>query len=91
MIDISKGSKDTSDILKDISDIKVKMFKFPQSNITTHTIKKADPCLWQISSVIRQKGESQNWCFKKAKRAEMSEKQTFLTSSYAHVRVRIRG
>ena len=30
------------------------------------------------SSVIRQKGESQNGCFKKAKHAEISKKQTFL-------------
>ena len=32
-----------------------------------------------ISSVIRQKGESQNGCFKKAKHPKISEKQTFLT------------
>ena len=31
------------------------------------------------SSVIRQKGESQNGCFKKTKHAKFSEKQTFLT------------
>ena len=31
------------------------------------------------SSVIRQKGESQNGCFKKAKHAKISEKQAFLT------------
>ena len=31
------------------------------------------------SSGIRQKGESQNGCFKKAKHAKISEKQTFLT------------
>ena len=31
------------------------------------------------STVIRQKGESQNGCFKKAKLAKISEKQTFLT------------
>ena len=30
------------------------------------------------SSVIRQKGESQNGCFKKAKHAKISKKQTFL-------------
>ena len=36
---------------------------------------------WQsfISSGIRQKGESQNGCFKKVKHAKISEKQTFLT------------
>ena len=33
----------------------------------------------RYSSVKRQKGESQNGCFKKAKHAKMSEKQTFLT------------
>ena len=32
------------------------------------------------SSVRRQKGESQDECFKKAKHAKISEKQTFLTS-----------
>ena len=32
-----------------------------------------------ITSGIRQKGESQNGCFKKAKHAKISEKQTFLT------------
>ena len=31
------------------------------------------------SSVIRQKGESQNGCVKKAKHAIFSEKRTFLT------------
>ena len=31
------------------------------------------------SSGIRQKGESQNGCFKKAKHAKISEKQTSLT------------
>ena len=31
------------------------------------------------ASVIRQKGESQNGCLKKAKHAKISEKQTFLT------------
>ena len=35
---------------------------------------------WEKSSVIRQKGESQSGCFKMAKHAKISEKQTFLTS-----------
>ena len=38
-----------------------------------------------IVSVIRQKGESQNVCFKKTKQTEFSEKQRFLTPWYAHV------
>ena len=37
-----------------------------------------------ISSVIRQKGESQNACFKKTKHAKFYEKWTFLTPWYAH-------
>ena len=36
-------------------------------------------------SVIRQKGESQNGCFKKKKHVKFSEKQTFLTPWYTHV------
>ena len=43
-----------------------------------------------ISSAIRQKGESQNWCYKKTKHANFSEKQTFLSAWYAYVCVRIR-
>ena len=43
------------------------------------------------SSVIRQKGETQNGCFKKTKHVKFSEKQTFLPRWYAHVRVRISG
>ena len=43
------------------------------------------------SSVIRQKGESQNGSFKKTKHAKFSEKRTFLTPWYGHVRVRIKG
>ena len=33
-----------------------------------------------ISSVIRQKGEYQNGCFKKTKNAKFSKKGTFLTA-----------
>ena len=49
---------------------------------------QAKKLLWKIffsSSVIRQKGESKNGCFKKIKRAKFSEKRTFLTPWYAHV------
>ena len=43
---------------------------------------------WRVnmSSVIRQKGEPQTGCFKKTKHAKFSEKWTFLTPWYAHVR-----
>ena len=34
----------------------------------------------------RQKGESQNGCFKKIEQVKFSEKQTFFTPWYAHVR-----
>ena len=37
-------------------------------------------------SHLRQKGDSQNECFKKTKDAKFSEKRTFLTTWYAHVR-----
>ena len=40
-------------------------------------------------SVIRQKGEFQNGCFKKTKHAKFSEKRTFLTPLYTHVRVHL--
>ena len=36
-----------------------------------------------ISTVVRQKGESQNGCFKKTKHAKFSEKRTFLTESFS--------
>ena len=36
----------------------------------------------EISSVIRQKGESQNGCFKKVKHAKISEKETFVGISF---------
>ena len=41
------------------------------------------------SSVIRQKDESQNGCFKKTKHVKFPEKQTFLTSWYTHVHDRV--
>ena len=44
------------------------------------------------SSIIRQKGESQNGGNKKIKHVKFSEKnKTFFTLLYSHVRVRIRG
>ena len=48
-------------------------------------------CVNLNSSVIRQKGESQNGCFKKLKHGKFSEKRIFLTPWYAHVRVHIKG
>ena len=47
--------------------------------------------IYDTSSAIRQKGGSQNRCYKKAKKAKFSEKRTFLTVWYAHVRVRTGG
>ena len=37
-------------------------------------------------SVIRQKGESQNWGSRKTKQAKLAEKRTSLTPRYAHVK-----
>ena len=45
----------------------------------------------EILSVIRQKGESQNGCYKKTKHAKFSEKRIFLASWYEHVRVEVRN
>ena len=42
-------------------------------------------CNW-ITSVIRQKGESQNGYFKKTKHAKFCEKRTFLMCAYQEVR-----
>ena len=44
-------------------------------------------CLGKGSSVIRQNSKSQRGCFKKTKYAKFSEKRTFLTPWYAHVRL----
>ena len=41
------------------------------------------------TSVIRQKEESQNRCFQKAKHVKFSAKRTFLTPWYAHIRADI--
>ena len=41
-----------------------------------YTLNKQSQRVKVLSSVIRQKGESQNECFKKAKHANISEKQT---------------
>ena len=68
-----------------------KTTKIPQGYLCVSFLIQINCLLGNISSGIRQKGESQNECFKKAKHAKISEKQTFLTSRYAHVRVRIRG
>ena len=42
------------------------------------------------TSVMRQKDEAQNECFKKAKHAKFSEKRTFRTLWQTNVRARIR-
>ena len=42
---------------------------------------------YYIPSATRQKGESQNGCYKRTKYAKFSEKQTFFTSWYTHVQM----
>ena len=61
---------------------------FPQGTLTDST-ERCD--IINKSSVIRQKGISQNEGDKKTKHAKFFEKWTFLTPWYAHVCVRIRG
>ena len=63
-----------------------KKLKWKVSIATLKFVRLKFTCIWYwerldnyISSVIRQKGESQNGCFKKTKHAKFSEKQTFLT------------
>ena len=52
--------------------------------------KQSSQILRSNSSVIWQKVESQNGGNKNTKHAKFSEKRTFFTPWYAHVRVRIR-
>ena len=47
--------------------------------------------LWINALVIRQKGESENGCYKKTKHVKFSEKRKFFTQWYAHVYVCIRS
>ena len=53
-----------------------------------YTVKGSCSSNFQLykTSVIKQKGESQNECFKKTKHTKFPEKRTFLTPWYAHVR-----
>ena len=58
----------------------------PRSDLSCHEIMIVLLKKNVILSVIRQKGESQNGCFKKTEYAKFSEKQKFFTPWYAHVR-----
>ena len=53
---------------------------------TLKNIEKQD-----CSSIVREKGEFQNGCFKKTKHAKFSWERTFLTPWYSHARVRSGG
>ena len=50
-----------------------------ESNYNIMMTNKVDSRIFDQSSVIRQKGESQNGCFKKTKHVKFSEKRAFLT------------
>ena len=65
--------------------LKVANISFHKKSHFMNMVKKN----FSVSPVIRQKGESQNGCFKKAKHAKMFEKQTFLTPWYAHALERL--
>ena len=58
-------------------EIKTSHYELTQNNYRANSHIRR--CFIQYTSVIRQKGKSQNECFKKAKHAKISEKQTFLT------------
>ena len=55
------------------------------SNNFFNVEKRSAHCHLHNSSVIRQKGESHNGCFKKTKHVKFTEKRTFFTLWYAHV------
>ena len=70
--------KDSNHLL-DITDNINSMFLPTDTVLVNFDIVNMFPNIDNKSSEMRQKGESQNGCFKKAKHAKMSEKQTFLT------------
>ena len=70
--------KDSNHLL-DITDNINSMFLPTDTVLVNFDIVNMFPKIDNKSSGMRQKGESQNGCFKKAKHAKMSEKQTFLT------------
>ena len=60
--------------------------EYSKSNIE---ICKLERCLQLVGN--RQKGESQNGCFKKTRHTKFSEKRTFLTRWYTHTYICISG
>ena len=66
--------------------------KLTTTNYITHVKSQEIGKDWEMmqvqdkTSVIRQKDESQNECFKKTKHVKISQKRTFLTPWYAHIR-----
>ena len=73
-----------------IIDYESSLFSLLQLNviIVFNTRVSFEPMTSQTSSVIRQKGESQNGCFKNTKQAKFSEKRTFLTPLIRTLRIR---
>ena len=64
-------------------------FNATKKHRTMFSSNSKDPFADDNSSVIRQKGESRNGCFKRTKHAKFSEKRTFLTPWYAHQRLNV--
>ena len=68
--------------------------KMKSSIVCAMYLSKWDSTLWQRNrytlSVIRQKGKSQNGCFKKTEHLKFSENRIFLTRWHVHIRVCIR-
>ena len=61
------------------------------NRINVLQLHKSKTFLKALSSVMSQKGGSQNGCFKRTKQVKFYKKRTFLTPWYAHVCVIIRG
>ena len=68
--------------------LKLKLLLWLLQNLFLPFQKNFTKDRWCCSSVIKQKDESQNWCYKKTKHAKFSEKRTYLTPWYAQTRVR---
>ena len=59
----------------------------PMAKELESTIGHTTPAIREIASIISQKGESQNGCFKKTKPAKFFEKWTFLTPWWFEIRL----
>ena len=66
-------------VISYLSDVLAKVWHWAKTNYQAHWYSQIQ------LPVIRQKGQSQNGCFKKTKHVKFSEKRTFLTPWYTHI------